>query len=243
MKKKTKIVVSSDWHLDAITSGQRRLDDIIPAIEQTIDIAIYQDADFYIMLGDLTDPNNVRSHRAIAQTLSLPLSDDAPHQTFESVFITGNHDVIEDGSGDHTMLALKRHYTVFDRPYIMQVVSGSGKAINVVALPFTPSSHSYDPSKFIEDNHVRINPEFPTLVLGHLNIEGITPGSETDDMPRGREVFWPFKAVKKYLPDAIYLNGHYHNPQVYRDIIIPGSLVRLSFGEVTNKPSFLVLEI
>ena len=86
-----------------------------------------------------------------------------------------------------------------------------------------------------------------TVILGHLDIEGATPGSEITEMPRGKEVFWPTKAIAEYMPEAICLGGHIHSKGVYeRDgvkIHVVGSLSRLTFGEENLTPGYHILEI
>jgi DNA repair exonuclease SbcCD nuclease subunit len=232
-----KIVVTSDWHLDAITAGKRRHAEITTAIEQSVDFANEHEVDFYINLGDLTNPDTVRSYSSIwtAMDVRKRLNDDIYY-----LLVTGNHDVIEDGSGDHTMIPLYylENTKVFDCPNIWGL-----EETNIVALPFTPSSHEYSPTNFIEHNHQSLEPSWPTIVLGHLNIEGITPGSESTDMPRGRDVFLPVDTIRKYIPNAVILNGHYHKQQVFNRVHIPGSVARLTFGEADNKLGFLYLEI
>ena len=237
----TKIVVTSDWHLDAITMGQRRLSDIYSAILHSVSTAINRDVDYYIMLGDLCNPNTVRSYEAIA--MAIETAAQLVDNDITPIFITGNHDVIEDGSGNHTLLPIRAAgYTVFDHPFVGPMITENSK-INMVVLPFTPSSHGYDPVVVIQSNLELLSDKLPTLVLGHLNIEGIIQGSETADMPRGRDVFLPIRTIKEQLPSAVVLNGHYHKRQNYNGVHIPGSLVRLNFGEASNKPGFLYLEI
>jgi DNA repair exonuclease SbcCD nuclease subunit len=232
-----KIVVTSDWHLDAITAGKRRHAEITTAIEQSVDFANEHEVDFYINLGDLTDPCNIRSYLAIWIAMATRKS---LNKRIYYISITGNHDVIEDGSGEHVMIPLEHldNTNVFDKAQVWKLDS-----LNMIALPFTPSSHNYDPVEFIESYHKDIDKTKPTVVLGHLNIEGITPGSESTDMPRGRDVFLPVDTIRKYIPNAVILNGHYHKQQVFNGVHIPGSVARLTFGEAENKLGFLYLEI
>jgi hypothetical protein len=115
--------------------------------------------------------------------------------------------------------------------------------VDVIALPFTPFCRSYDPAVFLrEAAFVCRSPR--VLIAGHLNLEGITPGSETLDMPRGRDVFFPIEeALATFGDRAILLNGHYHERQVYRGVQVVGSLERLGFGELRNEPGYLLVEV
>ena len=76
-------------------------------------------------------------------------------------------------------------------------------------------------------------------------LPGIHPGSETEDMPRGREVLFPGEQTRGAVAR---MNGHYHARQTHGlgdggpDVIIPGSLARLGFGEESNEPGFLLVD-
>lgn len=238
-----KIVASSDWHLDQSTAGVDRYDDVCRAIDVSVHAAIDMDADAYLMCGDLTDPNTVRSHRAVAKAIEVQGT--LQLARIEPLFVAGNHDVIEDGSGMTTMspLAATGRGWVFEQPTMRQLSLKRAKA-TVIALPFTATSHDYDPDAFIRkcaesgdfDNR-------PVLIVGHLNLEGISPGSETTDMPRGRNVYWPMDAINECFPDATVIGGHYHTPQEYKGVTIIGSMVRLRFDERDNTPGYIVVEV
>ncbi len=237
-----KIILSSDWHLDQSTVGVDRYDDICAAIDQSVQAAIDLKATMYIMGGDLTNPNTVRSHRAVAKAIEVQC-ELINHGVFP-IFVAGNHDVIEDGSGKTTMSALKAVGAghVFERP---EMIVHEG--VHIVALPFTATSHDYDP-----DEHIRLTAKAislgtskaaPTIIVGHLNLNGASEGSETNAMPRGRNVFWPVDAIKQCFPKALVLGGHYHTPQEFDGVNIIGSMVRLRFDERHNETGYMVAEI
>ena len=233
-----RIVCSSDWHLDQSTAGVDRYDDMDAAIDESVRAAIQLKSDAYVMNGDLTDPNTVRSHRAVAKAIEVQRRlDDVG---ILPIFVAGNHDVIEDGSGMTTMspLAATGRGFVFERPMMMSLTT-----VTLIALPFTATSHDYDPEEFIRKCHASGEHVKPVLILGHLNAEGISPGSETTDMPRGRNVYWPLDAIEECFPDATVIGGHYHTPQTYKGLTIIGSMVRLRFDERDNEPGYIVVEI
>lgn len=234
-----KLVASSDWHLDQSTAGVDRYDDMDHAIDESVDAAITLKADAYLMCGDLTDPNTVRSHRASAKAIEVQRTlDDA---NIEPIFVAGNHDVIEDGSGMTTMSALAAtgRGLVFEQPTMWQQ-----DCATIIALPFTATSHDYDPDAFIHECHKRAADfQGPVFIPGHLNLEGISPGSETTHMPRGRNVYWPTDAIKECFPNAVVIGGHYHTPQEYKGVTIIGSMVRLRFDERDNTPGYIVVEV
>lgn len=244
-----KILVTSDWHLDASTAGMPRFDDVRDAVETIIWEARNAKVDLFVFAGDLTDPDSVRSHRSVAYAVDVALG--LAQVGISSRWLVGNHDVIEDGSGDHTLMALRdldshvRDATIrlFDRPSCELLTTDVDDNSNVliVALPFTPRSHPYDPATYVST--VDVEPGPSVVVIGHLNVEGIGPGSETTDMPRGRDVFFPVEAVQKRWPNALMINGHIHKPQRFNGVYIPGSPCRFTFGEQHNSPGYLICEV
>lgn len=233
-----KLVVTSDWHHDWTTEGVARREEVERAVWQSVSRATEAsetDDVVYLFCGDLADPHRARSHSAVAfaAKIAFQLADEG----VPSIWLTGNHDVIEDGSGGHVLEALKwidKDVRVVDVPGLVQIAEG----VEMLALPFTPTCLGYDPVEVVR----RHGPSEPRVVAGHLNIEGITAGSETKDMPRGRDVYWPIDDLALECPDAVLVGGHYHDPQTFRGVNIVGSLARLSFGESTP-PSYLEVEL
>lgn len=233
------VIATSDWHLDASTAGVDRYEDTCGAIDDSVEAAIAIKADVYLMGGDLTDPNTVRSHRAVAKALQVQRQ--CHEAGIEPVFVAGNHDVIEDGSGFTTLSPLARtgFGPVFERPTMQKLQCG----LTFIALPFTATSHEYDPDEFIRKCAEAGEHDAPVLIGGHLNLEGISAGSETKDMPRGRDVFWPLEAIAECFPNAMLVGGHYHAPQEYKGVHIIGSTARLRFDECDNENGFMVVEV
>lgn len=251
-----KILVTSDWHADATTAGFDRGDDVSSAVWETVAVAALEEVDMYLFLGDLCDPGTTRSHRAEAVAVRTAAELWFRHR-IPSRWITGNHDVIEDGSGSHTLVGVADlafglretehagRIVVLDEPFEEHIGENfirAGGMVDIVYLPFTPRSRGYDPERWVRKcgagSHGR-----RVVVAAHLNIEGIESGSETSDMPRGRDVFLPLAAIRERWPDALVLNGHYHRRQTFKGVVVPGALERLTFGEERNQPGFLVVEV
>lgn len=238
-----RLLVCSDLHLDATTAGFDRFDDCAEALGHMADIAVNENCDLFLFLGDLCDPTQ-RAHRCVefAAGIALGLS----QRGVRSRWLVGNHDVIEDGSGTSTLSGMSvlndvDHFQmdarVVDRP-CFEFIGDAG----FIFLPFVPRSHAYDPEAFVYSTPATSCER--VVVAAHLNIEGIEPGSETSEMPRGRDVFFPLAACREaYGARALLLNGHYHDGQIYEGIHIPGSLERLTFGEECNVPSYLIVEV
>lgn len=237
-----KLVITGDWHLDRMTAGFDRFDDVSRGIDATIFAAIKQRADLYVFLGDLANPHSVRSHRAAAKAIesAIKLRDSG----IESLWIVGNHDVIEDGSCTSTLSALAAAgFVVASKPMWMSIGT-SNKC--VVALPHPAACAAYDPAEQIGKLHESIYQRGSAeivLVAGHLSLPEATQGSESGEMARGRGYNWPVDEIKKHWPSAAIIGGHYHRGQSLSGVTFAGSLERLAFDEAENDPGFLMLEV
>jgi DNA repair exonuclease SbcCD nuclease subunit len=233
-------LVSSDWHPDWTTYGVSRFDEVERAIKLTVQQAIDNCVGHYFFLGDLCDPDTgpvvfrcVKLALQVATTLAV-------HQ-IHSHWLVGNHDVIEDGSGSSTLspIGALQDFTSFVHLYEKPGVNTSIGRSRLLALPFTPTSHTYDPQKYV-DEFLRV--DGPGIVLSHLKCENIIPGEETEAMPRGRDIVLPLIALAK-RPNTVILQGHYHKQQSHGPLHIPGSVARLTFSEVNHEPSFLLMDL
>lgn len=235
-----KVVIISDIHPDASTGGLPRFDDVKAALEKAVDHALKIDADAFIFAGDLitNDPAIHLVLRCIGllRSAGRRLAGDVIHVHRVPLFaIPGNHDVFEDGYGTTALDVLD--WDVVREPSLRVVGIDEG----IVFLPFTPSSRAYEPAEACEAlaEQAREDDVEVKLVVGHLNLEGINSGSEVNDFPRGRSVFFPIDEAKRLFPDAVLVNGHIHERQTYRGVEVVGSLVNLTKGEIGNRAGFL----
>ena len=168
-------------------------------------------------------------------------------------WLTGNHDVIEDGSGSSVLEPLK---SLVDEVMVCDRLGPSSYLLDsamLCFLPFVATCASYDPAKVVEQ--VAADADLVArklVVLSHLNVQGAAPGSETTDMPRGRDVWLPVEAIDRAHATtgkpALVLSGHYHQAQQLFvgsgfPVHVVGSLARLRFDEAHNEPSFLLVEV
>lgn len=248
-----RIVVSTDWHPDTNTAGYARFDDVDEAVHATVAAAVDLKADYYMFWGDLITNDPVLDLMVRCICLAQDAARELERHSIPSFWMPGNHDVFEDGRGTTALDPIassdpmqlpqpgrgRNMVHLVKRPNVYALAGG-----HVVFLPFTPLSHGYDPAEFVRSlfDDDSPHPEVK-LVCGHLTLEGIGPGSETLDTPRGRDVLFPIDLVKQRFPNAVLGNGHYHRRQVYRGVQIPGSLVRGTRAEADNEPGYLVLEL
>lgn len=235
-----KLVISSDWHLNWVTHGVRRLPELIAGMHQVA--AALDPGDTFVFMGDFCDPDTGANAFAALQEL-IAFATELRERGVIQYYMAGNHDVIEDGSGLTSLCPLYglergslRLVHVIERPSVARL---TGSDRNLVFLPFTASSHTYSPAEY-----VRANARAGDLVFGHLTIPGMHPGEETTDMRRGRDVLFPVEETEQMHR----FNGHYHARQSFyprgssNPIEIPGSLAKLTFCEELNDRAFLIVK-
>jgi len=238
-----KFLVCSDAHIDATTAGLPRFGDVKSAVYETITAARDQDCGLWCFAGDWSDPDTKRAWAAAE--VAVDVFSVLRYYERSQLWITGNHDVVEDGQGSSVLGPLRsaathaKDFAVVSHVPMVAIFSG----VAFLTLPYTPIALNYDPSEAVRRLAKDCKGAREVVVLGHLNAEGIAPGSETTDMPRGRDVFWPLDEIRKQLPGALLIGGHYHRRQVYEGLQIVGSLERLTLGEEHNSPGYLICEV
>lgn len=225
--------------------GVPRFEEVEEAVDATVAAAVEKNADLYLFLGDLADPES-GGLTSKAQALLIRVALELQRHEIKFIAIPGNHDVHEDGSGATTLTPLTALddedslIYIAEKPRLIYV----DEKLAVLCLPFMPVSHGVDLDMTVRE----LWPHDGTrvIVISHLSVPGVIPGSETTEMPRGREIGYPFDATKEAI---LRLQGHYHRRQDFDPqdggppLIIPGSLARLYFGEEEHVPSFLYVEV
>lgn len=252
------MILTGDWHADKLTAGFPRYKDVEQAVEETLVDAInpQEKATLYVFLGDLANPENPTAWPAVglAANAQAVLSQNG----VASIWITGNHDVLEDGSGESTLTPLHgvcrgsgkwAESAQYARSFVCRQPvfighSQLGTEFDVVCLPYVAKSHTYDPAAFVRSLPPTAGEDDRTvLVVGHLEIEGIVPGIESKEMARGRSMLWPVDAIRQRFGDqAILVGGHYHQRQYYGGVYFAGSIEALAFGD-NAKPGYLVFAV
>jgi DNA repair exonuclease SbcCD nuclease subunit len=245
-----KMLLTSDWHADAKTLGRSRFGDVDRAVRQTVDAAIERRVDCWCFLGDLCDPDSgSAAFRSVELAVSTAM--ELSRAGIINIWVAGNHDVIEDGSGDTTLSPLRPLYMegsftkLFERPGHHMLAPGYPEGVTVHALPYTATSHPYSPAGEFDGVDLRRGRH---VVLAHLMVRGVEPGEETNEMPRGRDVVFPRDLFPTDMSCVQLANGHYHRQQVHevsgrRPVLIPGAAARFTFGEGQNLPGYMIVEV
>lgn len=230
-----KIVVSSDFHLDHVSAGVDRHAELKARALETVDYAVANNAAYYMFLGDLCDPDrgaDVAKSLEVAMEMVLRLDE----ANIPSVWLAGNHDVIEDGSGRTVLTPMREVAHVVEKPELVRIPHVGWCAF----LPFTSAADPYFPVQKVEEWKA-LQPNGVLLAAGHLSVPGTVPGEEVHEMRRGRDVRLPIEALSGWA--QYVFNGHVHKQQFVNGVHIPGSLAQLTFGEGAHDPGFLVLEV
>jgi hypothetical protein len=229
-----KMLVFSDVHLDAVTMGVPRFAELHETLGEIKSIAFERGCNSAVFNGDWCNPDTPRAWRCAeyAAEFAAGLKHDLG---IESYWVNGNHDVVEDGHGTSVLSVLQSIDGV-------EVVSGPDEFVQdgvpIAFLPFTARAKSYDPERWAKN----FEPE-TRWVFGHLNLIDFVPGSETEEMPRGRDVIWPLDALKARCPKAQLIGGHYHGGTLFGGVHIVGSPGIFTFGEEGNRPRVGVLSL
>lgn len=243
-----RIVVCSDLHLDWVSSGVSRFEEVSAAVDRTVDAAIERDADAWMFLGDAGNPD---SGSCVFRCLDVLVRAAVRNreQNIRTIMLAGNHDTIEDGRSDTFLSPLRSlpGVDVIEAPRSLTLRDRSGAEVQLLGLPYASTSNDYDPAAAVDRE---CGGKGTLLVVEHLCVRGIVPGSETEDMPRGRNVWFPDDevAVVARRRRTIVLGGHYHKGQVHETpsglpVQIVGAPARFKHSEETNSPRFLVADI
>jgi DNA repair exonuclease SbcCD nuclease subunit len=249
-----RVLHTSDWHLDWVTLGVPRFPELARSASVTVSTAVSREVDLFAFTGDLSDPDSGTGvFRAAGCALACAAR--LHRAAIPSVWIAGNHDVIEDGSGDTTLTPLAEAHAlegkvdpgavfVFQHPGHLELHQG----VHLLLLPYTATSHGYDPTAVLREWLKQLDGTI--LILSHLMVPGMAPGEETTEMSRGREVVLPVDLLREESRrrPVVVLQGHYHRRHVERwdhggGLYVVGSIGRLTFGEAEHVPGCHVVEV
>lgn len=244
-----KLLALGDLHLDWTTHGVDRFPELQRSLGRVLEAAIEERVDAVFVVGDLFNPDSgPRVFRCLELCMGFMRA--LAEANIEQVWIAGNHDVIEDGSGTTTLTPLKSFADtmptttiVFERPGWVRFKD----ARCVIGLPFVAATAGYK-STPVDELRSMVGCEVDgAIVVGHMTeLPGVVLDNESTDLARGRGIPFPLEETRGA---ACRLNGHFHKAQTVTDpgggppIIIPGSLARLTFGESKNEPGFVIVEV
>lgn len=263
-KTKTKILMTSDWHVDASTAGVSRFDEARAYVDRLVEACGENEIDIVCFLGDAFDPGSMfeglwSSFMVEAQFQLTRAS------RLGSVFIPGNHDVIDSTEPISTLSPLETiakryrlvrfsdldHSRVF-APHLPTLIDVFGGAVAILAMPYVSraamrtEAHREAFVTAMSNARAAKSRGTPVVVIGHYALPGITPGSE-EEMMRGRDVAIPASEFLELGADLV-VNGHYHKRQTVvvdgLTVEVVGAPTRFTFGEVGDDlRGYLIVEV
>lgn len=258
-----RVLVTSDWHLDAVTAGVPRREEVLAFAAKILRVAIDAKPDLFLHLGDWYTPGSMRDalyasdiSRFIA-AMGRVLLPRAGH-----VYLAGNHDELDLFDREHpnldpagadpdrrlpvsTLTAVDVWMPVGGRVCEVPTAIALPNDWALLALPHCAPVLGIDYAQAVRER-AAMDPRAKWIVASHLTIPGAMLGSESRELARGRDDLLPIDEIAKLSPRLI-VNGHYHRPQVVPsaagDIVIPGSPVRMTFAERNDPKGYLLIDL
>jgi DNA repair exonuclease SbcCD nuclease subunit len=251
-----RILIFSDIHLDAVTAGNPRKQEVVEFLRHVQQAATAHEVDLVIFSGDAHDSGWLLDPLYTAELIWGLLSFKQ-----DVIAVAGNHDVVDtselfDGEPVTTLTPLRvaskftpqlqRRCFVADRPKLVKI---SAKWA-VLCLPYVSRVHSKVSGEWLEHAVVEAA-EFgqgggKLIVVGHRVVPGAVMGSESAEMAKGQDQMFPFAEVAQLQP-AVVINGHYHARQVVRveglEVNIPGAPLQFTFGETEEPKGVTVMQL
>lgn len=246
------------------TGLNKRFEDFILALDKTINFSIESNVDLVIFTGDTykhatPEPLYQREFAKRIKKLSL--------NKIPTIMLVGNHDILYriDGSDAldiYNTLAVD-HVTVFNKIELKEIKTKNG-TVQIVSLPHITKSRLLTKEEYrslstkeqdksmiekvkqaIGACYEKLNPELPSILIGHGTIETAQFGSE-QDLSIGKVLSYPLSYFQ--IPSLDYVGfGHIHRHQVLQEqkplILYAGSLERVDFGEENEDKGFVFLEL
>lgn len=268
-----KIVHFSDLHfgsgerygyLNPETGLNKRFEDFICALDKPIDFAIENKVDLVIFTGDTykhATPEPLYQKEFAKRIKKLSLN------KIPTVLLVGNHDILYriDGSDALDIYSTLEvdHVKVFNKIEIKSIETKSGQ-FQLIALPHITKSRLLTKEEYrnlsnkeqdalmidkvkqsINACVQKLDPQIPSVLIGHGTIETAQFGSE-QDLSIGKVLSYPLSYFQ--LQELDYVGfGHIHRHQILQKekplILYAGSLERVDFGEENEDKGFIYLEL
>ncbi len=252
-------------HINSETGLNTRLEDFVNTLTRCIDRAIAEPVDLVLFGGDAfpdaTPPPYVQEKFA-AQFRRLVDSQ------IPTVLLVGNHDQHSQGQGGASLCIYRTlgvpGFMVGDRIETHRIQTRNG-AVQVITLPWLTRSslltrRDTENLTMAEVNQRLIerlepiltaeirslDPEVPTVLLGHLMADNATFGAERF-LAVGKGFTLPLSILARPCFDYVAL-GHVHRHQNLNKsndppIIYPGSIERVDFSEEKEEKGFVLVQL
>lgn len=176
------------------------------------------------------------------------------------VMIPGNHDLPR-GVREHSAVEpIGRDGNVISTPWLF-----SRQGYDLATLPYPNRAQlaaslpgyadlSPDEADAVISDHLstilrgfaaQMDPDRPTILLGHISIDAAEAGAERGIMA-GRDITIPLTAIPEEFSFAVF--GHIHKAQDFGhlgrpNVLYTGSTERIDFGEEEEEKSYVILDL
>jgi DNA repair exonuclease SbcCD nuclease subunit len=237
-----KIVVSGDWHIGLVVQGYDANPDIEEAAMEVVRAA--NDADMFVLPGDLFHSSRPRP-KDYALAIRLLSMIEKP-----AVVLKGNHD--ETGGAEMDALGPLAEMRCWPQPSALVngkvFVRGPWHSVEFgPVLSFMPYMNDVKAKgwegggKTAQEVVDRFFEEVPDggIVFAHLDVDGAKVGTEGRHL-RGKWLGMPESAHREGIR---VVNGHLHQRQWFKNVVMPGSLLPTNMDEREDEKGYVVLEV
>jgi len=234
--------------VDPETGLESRLLDFFKTLDFIVDTAIKEKVDAVLFAGDTyktRDPSPTQQ-RGFGQRLKRLAKNNIP-----VVLIVGNHDTPNVESKANTLdiysaLEVDNIY-VFRKPEL-QVINTKSGPLQIIAIPWLQKEEYRTIGEKLVYMYGNIKPQHPCVVVGHLEVEGASFGSEKG-LAIANDVTIPLSLLTERRLSYVAL-GHIHKHQVLANpptggplVVYSGSPERIDFGEEKEDKGFCLIDV
>lgn len=247
-----KLLHTADLHIgmtnysrfDPETGLETRLLDFLNTLDFMIDYAIREEADAFIFAGDAyktRDPSPTQQ-RGFGERIKKIAKAGIP-----VVMVVGNHDTPNAEGRANTLdiySALEiDNVFVSRKPEFLHIPTKSGE-LQVVTAPWLHRADFKTLGENLLSLYEKIDPASPAVLVGHLEVEGASMGSEKG-LAIANDVTVPLSLLTDRRLSYVAL-GHIHKYQELSKnppVIYSGSPERIDFGEAKEEKGFVAVDI
>jgi len=242
-------IIGSDWHLDAVTHGVSRFNEVHRAIADMIAIAVNRKCNRFFFLGDLCDIDTLFTFKALTYVADTCRS--LGTLGIKTYWMNGNHDS-------------SNGVTIFDPFVSAYAMNGYHHFINAprliedddATLLFLPylSHEVLSFNAIVKDllQSSKRDKTVPVFVFSHMSVKGIPLGEESYEMARGgSHTVLPVDVLDTYRNasgrELTVFQGHYHKAQRFLAgnkvvVEVVGAPARFTYRETNHTPGYIILE-
>ncbi|MFA5932690.1 MAG: exonuclease SbcCD subunit D [Microgenomates group bacterium] len=238
------IGMSNYSKLDPETGLDSRLIDFFNTFDLMVDTAISEGVDAFLLAGDAyktRDPSPTQQ-KGFGERIKKLSKAGIP-----VILVVGNHDTPNAEGKANTLdiySALEiDNVWVSRKPEFLKIPTKSG-ILQVITAPWLHKSEFKDLGEKLLSFYEKIDANIPAVVVGHLEVEGSSMGSEKG-LAIGTDVTVPVSLLTDRRLSYVAL-GHIHKHQILNadpPVIYAGSPERIDFGEAKEEKGFIMIDI